>query len=116
LLYADQQPLAARKRWLVGGLQVKGKLQLDDGAVNVLCKKGKSLLPVGVKQVVGHFSKGDLVICTNLAGQEIARGLVNYSCADAKLIAGQPSGKIKALLGYKDYDEIIHRDNLVLTV
>jgi glutamate 5-kinase len=114
LLYAEQEPLAARKRWLVGQMQSKGVLVLDDGAVDVLQKKGRSLLPVGVKSVQGEFLRGDLVICRDLNGREIARGLVNYSSDEARKIAGQASSKILHLLGYKDDDELIHRDNLVL--
>lgn len=114
LLYADQQPLAARKRWLAGQLQSKGILVLDDGAVEVLTRKGKSLLPVGVKSLQGEFLRGDLVICRDSQGKEIARGLVNYSSDDARKIVGRPSSQILSILGYKDDDELIHRDNLVL--
>lgn len=114
LLYADQQPLAARKRWLAGQLQVRGSLIIDQGAVKVLREKGKSLLPVGVKVVEGFFSRGDMVVCQDTAGREVARGLVNYNSDDSRKIVGQPSGRIEALLGYKDFDELIHRDNLVL--
>lgn len=114
LLYAAQEPLAARKRWLAGQMQSKGVLVLDDGAVDVLQKKGKSLLPVGVKSVQGDFLRGDLVICRDQSGREVARGLVNYSSDEARKIAGQASSKILRLLGYKDDDELIHRDNLVV--
>lgn len=114
LLYAAQEPLAARKRWLAGQMQSKGILTLDDGAVDVLRKKGRSLLPVGVTSVQGEFLRGDLVICRDQNGREIARGLVNYSSDEARKIAGQASAKILSLLGYKDDDELIHRDNLVL--
>lgn len=114
LLYAAQEPLAARKRWLAGQMQSKGGLTLDDGAVEVLRKQGRSLLPVGVTAVQGEFLRGDLVICRDQNGREIARGLVNYSSDEARKIAGQPSAKILQLLGYKDDDELIHRDNLVL--
>ncbi len=114
LLYADQEPLAARKRWLAGQMQSKGIVTIDDGAVDVLRKKGRSLLPVGVRSVQGEFLRGDLVICRDLSGREVARGLINYSSDEARKIAGQPSAKILHLLGYKDDDELIHRDNLVL--
>lgn len=115
LLYANQQPLAARKRWLAGNLQSKGVVILDDGAVSVLKEKGKSLLPVGVKSIVGYFNRGDMVVCRDGSGQEIARGLVNYNSDDARKIAGKPTKDIEASLGYKDFDELIHRDNLVLS-
>ncbi len=114
LLYAGQQPLAARKRWLAGNLQPRGVLILDDGAVKVLREQGKSLLPVGVKGVVGDFTRGEMIVCRNGHGSEIARGLVNYSSDDARKIIGRPSTEIEKLLGYKDYDELVHRDNLVL--
>lgn len=114
LLYAAQAPLAARKRWLAGQMQSKGCLIIDDGAVEVLRRHGKSLLPVGVKQVQGCFARGDLIILRDLGGAEIGRGLVNYDSDEAVKIAGQPSHNIAGLLGYQDYDELIHRDNLVL--
>jgi len=115
LLYSDKQPIAARKRWLAGQMQSRGSLIIDEGAVRVLRDKGKSLLPVGVKSVEGHFTKGDLVLCLNLQGVEVARGLVNYSSDDSRKILGQSSSKIESLLGYKGFDELIHRDNLVLS-
>ena len=114
LLLADQAPEAARKQWLAGQLQSRGELVLDDGAVKVLCGSGKSLLSVGVVAITGRFTRGDMVICKNLAGQEIARGLVNYSYIEAGKILGQSSDSIESLLGYKNEEELIHRDNLVL--
>ncbi len=115
LLYSETQPLAARKAWLAGNLQAKGEITLDDGAVTFLTEKGTSLLPVGVKTISGKFNRGALVVCRNLNGKEIARGLINYSSEEAEKIAGVSSSKIESVLGYKDYDELIHRDNLVLT-
>lgn len=114
LLYAAQAPLAARKRWLAGQMQSKGCLVIDDGAVDVLRRNGKSLLPVGVRKVQGNFARGDLVILCDTSGTEVGRGLVNYDSEEAEKIAGQASHNIAALLGYQDYDELIHRDNLVL--
>jgi glutamate 5-kinase len=114
LLVADQQPQAARKRWLAGQLQTRGTLVLDDGAVKVLRQQGRSLLPVGVKSVKGRFTRGDMVVCADSMGHQIACGLVNYSFEDARRIIGQSSDKIESLLGYKGDDELIHRDNLVL--
>ncbi|MGH1470618.1 MAG: glutamate 5-kinase [Cellvibrionaceae bacterium] len=115
LLKAGQQPQAARKLWLAGQLQTKGTLVLDDGAVKVLTEKGKSLLPVGVKSLKGEFRRGDTVICETQKGVEVARGLVNYSSHEAEKILGQPSDNIESILGYLDDEEMIHRDNLVLT-
>lgn len=114
LLVPDQEPVAARKRWLAGQLQVKGRLELDDGAVRVLRESGRSLLAVGVRGVSGSFSRGELVSCTNAQGDEVARGLVNYSAEEARRIMGQSSAKIESLLGYVDEPELIHRDNLVV--
>ncbi len=114
LLYAEQAPIAARKSWLAGHLQARGELTLDTGAVKVLREQGKSLLPVGVKRVKGCFTKGELVICRDDKGHEVARGLVNYSSDEASKIIGKASSDIGSLLGYSDFDELIHRDNLVL--
>ena len=114
LLTARQQPLAARKQWLAGQLQVKGQLQLDDGAVKVLAEQGRSLLAVGVTGVKGRFTRGDLVSCIDAQGREIARGLVNYSAGEAELIKGQSTESIADILGYLEDDELIHRDNMVI--
>ncbi len=109
-------PLAARKQWLAGQLQVKGRLVLDDGAVDVLKRNGKSLLAIGVKNASGQFKRGDLVSCTDLKGQEIARGLINYGADETLKIAGKTSGEFEAILGYADDEELIHRDNMVLII
>jgi glutamate 5-kinase len=114
-LWAEQQPQAARKRWLSGQLQTRGMLILDDGATKVLREQGKSLLPVGVKEVRGDFTRGDMVICADKDGREIARGLVNYHADEARKIIGKPSSEIIKILGYQDDKELIHRDNLVLS-
>ncbi len=114
-LWAAQQPQAARKRWLSGQLQTRGTLVLDDGAVRVLRDQGKSLLPVGVKEVRGDFTRGDMVICVDSSEKEIARGLVNYHADEAKKIIGKPSNQIAEILGYQDDSELIHRDNLVIS-
>ena len=114
LLVSSQNPDAARKQWLASHLQVKGHLVLDDGAVNVLKTSGKSLLPVGVISVSGVFNRGEVVSCVDYNGYEIARGLVNYGSTDAQKIVGKSSDQIKAILGYVDDVELIHRDNLVL--
>ena len=116
LLLPAQEPMAARKQWLSAQLQVRGRLTLDAGAVKVLREAGKSLLPVGVTAVEGDFVRGEVVACISGDGKEIARGLVNYSADEARQIMRQPSDKIEELLGYVDEPELIHRDNLVLTV
>ena len=114
-LQAGRAPLAARKQWLAGLVRSSGTLVLDDGAVKVLSSSGKSLLPVGVKAVQGDFVRGDMVICADGEGREIARGLVNYSLAEAQRIIGHGSDRIEELLGYQGESELIHRDNLVLS-
>lgn len=108
------EPIAARKQWLAGQLQVKGQLVLDDGAVKMLKNNGKSLLAVGVKWSTGEFERGELVSCLDLNGIEIARGLVNYGSEETRLIAGKNSTEFETLLGYADDAELIHRNNLVL--
>ena len=114
LLLAQKGKLTARKQWLASNELVRGKLILDDGAVAVIRDKGKSLLPVGVTDVSGDFKRGEIVSCRTGAGQEIARGLVNYNAEESRRIIGQPSDQIANLLGYVDEPELIHRDNLIL--
>ncbi len=114
LLVPAQEPDAARKRWLAGQLQARGRLHLDAGAVQVLRKSGSSLLAVGVTNVEGAFSRGEMVVCLGPEGEEVARGLVNYSADETRRIAGQPSSRFEEILGYMDDQELIHRDNLVV--
>jgi glutamate 5-kinase len=114
LLIADTRPLAARKQWLAGHVQVSGRLYLDAGAARAVAAGGKSLLPVGVKSVEGEFARGALVGCVGPDGREVARGLVNYGAAESRRIVGRPSSEIASILGYVDEPELIHRDNLVL--
>ena len=108
-------PLTARKRWIVGSLNPVGKIIVDAGAERAL-KQGKSLLPAGVIRIQGTFERGDAVIVRAANGNEIARGLSAYSNIDAARIAGRKSVKIAEILGYRGRDELIHRDDLVLTV
>ncbi|MBF8223551.1 glutamate 5-kinase [Halomonas sp. 328] len=114
LLRPEQAPMAARKRWLAGQLQVRGHLTLDAGAVKVLRSRGSSLLPVGVKAISGQFVRGDMVVCVDEAGERVAKGLVNYGADEARQLLGQPSHQIEAILGYMEAPELIHRDNLVV--
>jgi len=114
LLRAETMPLAARKQWLADHLNLGGRMTLDSGAVAALSSGGKSLLPIGVREVSGEFDRGAVVACIDPAGREIARGLVNYSAAETRRIMGRPSGEIESILGYVDEPEIIHRGNLVL--
>jgi glutamate 5-kinase len=114
LLVPSTGRTASRKRWLADHMQVRGTLTLDAGAVRVLRESGRSLLPVGVVAVNGDFERGELVACVDGDGREIARGLTNYSAAEAGRIMGRPSGEIEKLLGYVDEPELIHRDNMVV--
>jgi glutamate 5-kinase len=114
LLTTTSLSLDARKQWLADHLQVSGKVMLDAGAVRVLRNDGKSLLPIGVTQVNGEFQRGAVVAVLDTDGHDIARGLINYSAAEARRIAGKASGEIENILGYVDEPELIHRDNLVL--
>jgi len=95
-------------------MKPKGQLLLDDGACLALTQKGKSLLPSGIVEVRGDFGPGDAVHCLDKTGRPVAAGLINYSAADARRIQGARSEQIAAILGYKDSDEVMHRDNLVL--
>jgi len=114
LLTASVPKRTARKQWLADHLQTKGRVVIDAGAVSALCYQGKSLLPIGVVEVNGAFARGDVVACVDADGREVARGLVNYSSAEARLIARRPSADIAQVLGFIEEPELIHRDNLVL--
>lgn len=113
-LQATAVKMLARKQWMADHLRVSGNLTLDHGAVKVLREDGKSLLPIGVIAVEGSFDRGDVVACLNPEGQEIARGLVNYSATETTRIMRKASTEIVAILGYVDVPELIHRDNMVL--
>ena len=93
----------------------KGKIVVNDGAKAAVREQGKSLLPVGVVEIHGAFHKGDVVSLCDVSGAEFARGLTNYSANDAGRILGMRSEKIGAVLGSAPYEEIVHRDNLVVT-
>lgn len=113
-IYPTIEPLTARKQWIANQLEVVGSVYLDAGAGPVLCSGGASLLPVGVKSVIGEFKRGDLISCLDVDGKEIARGLTNYSASEARKILGKSSKDIEGILGYIDEPELIHRDNLAL--
>ena len=110
---AAATPLQARKRWIAGSLQPVGRLVIDDGAKAALMK-GKSLLPAGVKDIIGLFGRGDTVSVVSSDGGEVARGMVAYDSADALRIKGLKSAEIMKVLGAAGRDEIIHRDDLVM--
>ncbi|HXJ82064.1 MAG TPA: glutamate 5-kinase [Candidatus Methylomirabilis sp.] len=105
--------LAARKRWIAFAVPPQGRLQVDAGAKKALTERGKSLLPSGLTEVDGEFRAGAVVALTE-AGAEFARGLVNYDALELRKICGAKTREIERILGYKGFDEVIHRDNLVL--
>ena len=115
LLVAQTQKNQARKQWMADHLQLRGAVVVDAGAVVKVRDEGKSLLPVGMVQVEGDFSRGDVIAVRDEAGTEIARGLANYSNSEARLLCRKPSADIEKLLGYAAEPEMLHRDNLVLT-
>jgi glutamate 5-kinase len=108
------EPKTARKRWIAGSLKPTGTLVVDAGALTAL-KSGRSLLPAGIIKVEGRFERGDAVVVADADGNEVARGLVAYSARDARHIMGHKSREIADLLGYRGRDEMIHRDDLVLS-
>ncbi len=114
LLMPDNAPLAARKQWIASQLQSAGQVWLDAGAAQAIRETGRSLLPVGVTRVEGEFDRGEVVSCLDSEGQLLAKGLVNYSSAQAERIKRHPSQDIEKILGYVDAPELIHRDNLVV--
>jgi glutamate 5-kinase len=109
---AENTPAAARKQWLAGILEVRGELRIDNGAVLAL-REGKSLLPVGMLEVVGNFRRGDAVTVVDAGGRELGRGLAAYTSEEARAIRGQHSEKIEAILGYRGRSVMVHRDDLV---
>ncbi len=111
---AQASPKTVRKQWIAGLLKPAGTLHVDAGAARAL-RGGKSLLPAGVTRIEGRFERGDAVTVRDADGVEIARGLSAYSSDDARRAAGRRSQELEAILGYRGRDEIIHRDDLVLT-
>ena len=115
LLVAPTQKTQARKQWMMDQLQLRGAVVVDEGAARKLREEGKSLLPIGMTQVQGVFSRGDVIaVRDSITGAEVGRGLANYSSAEARLLCRKPSSEIAHLLGYSAEPEMVHRDNLVL--
>jgi glutamate 5-kinase len=112
--YPSASPATVRKQWIAGTLKPAGEIFVDAGAATAL-RNGKSLLPAGVARVAGTFERGDALIVRDDQGNELARGLSAYSSDDAERIRGRQSGEIEALVGFHGRDELIHRDDLVLT-
>ncbi len=114
LLVAQTPKNQARKRWMADHLQLRGAVTVDAGAAAKVRDEGKSLLPIGMTSVQGEFSRGDVIAICETDGTEVARGLTNYSSAEARLICRKPSAEFEKLLGYTGETEMIHRTNLVL--
>jgi len=114
LFVADTPKLAARKQWMADHLQLRGAVVVDDGAVAKLRDEGKSLLPIGMVEVLGDFHRGDVIAVQDLRGADVGRGLANYASGEARLLVRKPSAEIEAILGFTNEPEMIHRGNLVL--
>jgi glutamate 5-kinase len=106
--------LAARKRWIAFAVPPQGRLTVDAGALAALTRHKKSLLPAGVVEVEGDFTSGEVVAVHGAGGREFARGVVNFDAEELRKIRGARTNEIEARLGYKSFDEVIHRDNLVI--
>jgi len=109
-----KEKILSRKRWIAFDTRMEGKIAVDEGAKDALLRRGKSLLPSGISSVEGRFSTGACVAVVDMEGKEFARGLTSYSSDEIERIKGKKSSHIEKILGYKDYDEVIHRDNLVI--
>lgn len=109
----EATPKNARKQWISGSLKPMGELIVDEGCVKAM-QAGKSILPIGVRAVVGDFMRGEAVVVKDLSGTIIARGLMAYGSEDARLIVGVKSSAFEEKLGYQGRDEMIHRDDLVM--
>ena len=113
-LFLPQERMSGRKRWIAYSRAPKGRLFVDGGARNAVVSHGRSLLPSGIQRVEGTFKHGDTVSCRDEDDTEFARGLVNYDTHELRRIIGRQTGEIEGILGYHYYDEVIHRDNLVV--
>jgi glutamate 5-kinase len=116
LFFAEGDGVSAWKRWIGYTMPPKGRLVLDAGARRAVEQQGKSLLAIGVIRVEGDFAKGEVVSLVDQHGEEFARGLTNYDTTNAQVIAGKRKDEITRELGSIPYDEVIHRDNLVVTI
>lgn len=115
LVLAQKRVVAARKRWIGFTRQTRGQLIVDPGARRAVENDGRSLLPIGIVKVKGAFSKGEVVAICDTSGAEFARGLTNYSADDVRRIRGLKTGEIAEALGHCPYNEVVHRDNMVVT-
>jgi glutamate 5-kinase len=114
LFLPSREGYASKRQWIAVGSAAKGSVTVDDGAAEALLHRGKSLLPSGVTKVEGMFKTGDVIGVKNLAGVEIARGISHYGRDDAEKIKGRRSREIEKILGRRDYEELIHRNNMAI--
>lgn len=114
LFLPQSRSLAPRKRWIGFSAQAAGKITIDEGAVRAIAHEGRSLLAIGISDVEGQFEKGDVVAIAGADGEEIARGLVNYTSAEVRQIRGCRSPRIAEILGTRPYEEVVHRDNMAI--
>jgi len=111
---AKGKSVSAKKRWIKFGSKTRGFLIVDDGAKDALLKRNKSLLSAGIVRISGHFKAGDIVEVRDTNGCEFAKGVTNYSSGEMTKIMGKKTAEIKSILGYKDHDEVVHKDNMVI--
>jgi glutamate 5-kinase len=111
---AKEECLCSRKRWIAFGAAPRGSITVNDGAKRMIREKGKSLLAAGITEVSGKFSRGDIVKILDAGGNQFARGFVNYNAGEIDLLKGKHSSDFEQVLGHSDFDEIVHRDNMVL--
>ncbi|MYI73186.1 MAG: glutamate 5-kinase, partial [Candidatus Dadabacteria bacterium] len=114
VILPTRERLTGKKHWIAYTLKPQGKLILDDGAAEAITKKGRSLLPSGIKEVEGEFEIGELVSCFDSSEVEISRGLCSYGSSEVRKILGKKSSEIESALGYRYSDEIIHRNEMVI--
>ncbi len=113
-LLSDAEPMHAREKWIADHLRSDGAISVDAGAAKAIRERNTSLLPVGVTAVHGEFLRGDVVSCLSPEGEEIARGIVNYSSGEVRQISGVQSEEVSSILGFVAHPEVIHKDNLTL--
>lgn len=111
-VFLPTESLPNKKRWIAYATNINGQLKVNDGAKKAIIEKDSSLLPIGVTEINGDFQKGEIVSILDGDGNEFARGMINYNCSDCRKIMGEHSDNILKILGYKNYDAIITRDNI----
>ncbi|MGN0192899.1 MAG: glutamate 5-kinase [Candidatus Gastranaerophilaceae bacterium] len=113
-LFLPVEQLSGKKRWIGYATNITGQIRINDGAKKALAEKESSLLPIGIIDVTGKFKRGDAVLITDSSGKEFAKGLSNYDSEDCRQIKGLHSDRIFEILGHKNYDAVVTRDNIVI--